>query len=94
MAAADTIIYDVQDRVATVTLNRPERLNAITTGMQREMLDALRDAGDTLDVATPADWTFAGTAAGFDSFTATIGAATVTLNLESELQSNLDPLVV
>ena len=41
---ADTIIYDVQDRVATVTLNRPERLNAITTGMQREMLDALREA--------------------------------------------------
>ena len=28
-------------RVATLTLNRPDRLNAFTTRMQRELVDAL-----------------------------------------------------
>ncbi len=38
------IIYKVEDRVATITLNRPERLNALDHGpgsMQREVIEAL-----------------------------------------------------
>lgn len=35
------ISYEVQDRIATITLNRPERLNAFTAGMMQEMVDAL-----------------------------------------------------
>ena len=43
----DLIIYEADDRVATITLNRPEKLNAITPTLQRELLDALhRAAGD------------------------------------------------
>ena len=34
------IIYGVEDRVATITLNRPEKLNAFTPTMMREMIDA------------------------------------------------------
>jgi enoyl-CoA hydratase/carnithine racemase len=34
------IAYDVDDRVATLTLDRPDRLNAFTTRMQRELCDA------------------------------------------------------
>ena len=34
------IIYDVADRVATITLNRPDQLNAFTGVMMREMIDA------------------------------------------------------
>ncbi|MFN3254937.1 MAG: crotonase/enoyl-CoA hydratase family protein [Ilumatobacter sp.] len=34
------IIYDVSDHVATITLNRPERLNAFTGTMMNEMIDA------------------------------------------------------
>lgn len=41
---AETIAYDVDGRVATVTLNRPERLNAITPTLQRELLEALHEA--------------------------------------------------
>jgi enoyl-CoA hydratase/carnithine racemase len=34
------IIYSVDDRVATITLNRPEQLNAFTGTMMRELIDA------------------------------------------------------
>ena len=34
------ISYDVTDRVATLTLNRPEQLNAFTNTMMREVIDA------------------------------------------------------
>lgn len=36
-----TILFDAADGVATVTLNRPARLNALTNTMFRELLDAL-----------------------------------------------------
>jgi len=39
------IAYDVADRVATITLDRPDRLNAFTVTMQRELCAAL-DAVD------------------------------------------------
>jgi enoyl-CoA hydratase/carnithine racemase len=38
------IIYDKSDGVATVTLNRPSRLNAYTWTMHREMREAMTDA--------------------------------------------------
>jgi len=38
----DTILFDVSDGVATITLNRPDRLNALTTPMSQEMLAALK----------------------------------------------------
>ena len=34
------ILYDVEDNIATITLHRPERLNAFTGTMMREMIDA------------------------------------------------------
>lgn len=40
----DTILYDVDDPVALITLNRPHRLNAWTPAMGRELHDALRRA--------------------------------------------------
>ena len=40
----EEILYDVAGRVATVTLNAPERLNAITRGMQQELIAALQAA--------------------------------------------------
>lgn len=42
------ITYDVADHVATITLHRPDKLNAFTTTMMREMIAAfdLTDADD------------------------------------------------
>ena len=36
------LLFDVSDHVATITLNRPERLNAISGGMLASFSDALR----------------------------------------------------
>ena len=38
------LLYDVSDHVATITLNRPERLNAISGGMLASFSEALREA--------------------------------------------------
>jgi 2-(1,2-epoxy-1,2-dihydrophenyl)acetyl-CoA isomerase len=40
----DTIDYSVQDSVATLTFNRPDKRNALTPQMYREILDALTTA--------------------------------------------------
>lgn len=37
----EQIDYKVEDKVASITLNRPERLNAFTTQMARELLDVM-----------------------------------------------------
>jgi enoyl-CoA hydratase/carnithine racemase len=36
----EQILYEVAEHVATITMNRPEQLNAFTTKMMREMIDA------------------------------------------------------
>ena len=42
--AYQTIEYGVQDAVATIRLNRPEKMNALSTAMRRELIDALSRA--------------------------------------------------
>ncbi len=46
------IEYAVEDRILTLTLNRPEKLNAFTTQMQSELIDAIdrADADDAVRV--------------------------------------------
>ena len=43
-----TIIYDLSDNLLTITLDRPDRLNAFTTVMMRELVDAI-DRADADD---------------------------------------------
>jgi enoyl-CoA hydratase/carnithine racemase len=42
--AYEQIVYEVQDQIATVTLNRPDRLNAWTPVMEREVRVAMTQA--------------------------------------------------
>ena len=46
----DTVLLDVQDRVATVTLNRPDRLNALSPEMQRGLRKAMETADGDKEV--------------------------------------------
>jgi len=44
--AYETIIFDISDGIARITLNRPDRLNSFTAEMHRELADALDNLGD------------------------------------------------
>ncbi|QHC01216.1 enoyl-CoA hydratase [Epidermidibacterium keratini] len=44
------IIYDVSDQIATITLNRPDKLNAFTSTMARELISAFKAADADDDV--------------------------------------------
>ena len=44
--ASETILYAVNDGIATITLSRPEKLNALTVAMIREFIDALDQADE------------------------------------------------
>jgi len=59
MSTYETILYDVEDRVATITFNRPDRLNAISRTMEHELGDAYARAERDDDV-----WTIVVTANG------------------------------
>lgn len=76
------LTYEVDDRIATITLNRPDKLNALTGQMVFEMLDALDEADADDDVRaviiTGAGRAFCAgadlSAAGADTFTKTSGS--------------------
>jgi enoyl-CoA hydratase/carnithine racemase len=42
----EQVLYEVKDGVAVVTLNRPEKLNAMTAQMGAELADAMAEADD------------------------------------------------
>jgi enoyl-CoA hydratase/carnithine racemase len=48
----ETLLYAVEDGIATITLNRPEKLNAFTARMMKELIDVfdLTDADDAVRV--------------------------------------------
>ena len=44
------VLFEVENSVATITLNRPEKRNALSPSMLREMHDAMMEADDRTDV--------------------------------------------
>src|ERR1700726_657086 len=46
--AFETITYEIAEQILTITLNRPDKLNAFNATMQRELIDAF-DAADNDD---------------------------------------------
>ncbi len=47
---AETVDYAVADRIATITLNRPDRLNAFNGAMRRDLLEAFDETDRDDDV--------------------------------------------
>jgi enoyl-CoA hydratase len=50
LKSTETIAFDVRDNVARITLNRPEKRNALSGEMVREIHEALLEADDRTDV--------------------------------------------
>jgi enoyl-CoA hydratase len=48
--AYDHILYEIEERVATITLNRPEKVNALSYALRQELYDALKTAERDKDV--------------------------------------------
>jgi enoyl-CoA hydratase/carnithine racemase len=48
--AYETILYNVEDQILTITLNRPDKLNAFNAAMQKELIDAFDQADRDDDV--------------------------------------------
>jgi enoyl-CoA hydratase/carnithine racemase len=48
--AYETVLYEVADRLCTITLNRPEKLNAWTRQMHLDLKEAMQKAGADEDV--------------------------------------------
>ena len=42
----ETILYDKKDKILTITLNRPERLNAFTGQMMEDLISAINSSND------------------------------------------------
>ncbi len=47
----NTIRYEVSDQILTITLNRPDQLNAFTTEMAEELIHAFKQASDDDEVS-------------------------------------------
>ena len=77
--AYEQIIYDVKDHILTLTLNRPDKLNALTPLMRKELIDAF-DRADADDQVRAIIVTGAGRAfcAGAD-----LGTGTETFDYQS-----------
>ena len=41
MTDRDSILFSKQDNIATITLNRPDSLNAMTNSLMKNLVDAL-----------------------------------------------------
>ncbi len=50
METFETILYEVEQGRARITLNRPEKLNAMSLKMQAELSEALWEADNNLDI--------------------------------------------
>lgn len=48
--AGDTVIYEVKDHIAWITLNRPEKRNAINRAMRKEVQEAYIDVKHNPDI--------------------------------------------
>ena len=49
----DSVLYESMDRVATITLNPPERLNAISENMPDDIASAFKQAVSERDSGNP-----------------------------------------
>lgn len=91
----ETILFEIADGVATITLNRPDKLNAFTAPMHAELRDALQrvreDAGVRALLITGAGRGFC---AGQDLSARVMSGAAQDFDVGATLEENYNPLVL
>ncbi len=50
MADIDTVLVDIADRIATLTINRPDKLNALNEATRSRLVDLFADLASNDDV--------------------------------------------
>ena len=90
-AGASEVLYEVKDRIATITLNRPERMNTISATMLDELgarlLEADRDDEVRVVILTGTGRMFC---AGLDLQSATSGSGIGSADHAAKPATNLD----
>ncbi|MEM9851472.1 MAG: enoyl-CoA hydratase-related protein, partial [Pseudomonadota bacterium] len=85
----ETILYEATDRVATITLNRPDVMNGLSTQMRAEVLHAVKRAEGEARVIV-----ITGTGRGFCSGQDLGDARNVaTIDLEGTLREEYEPML-
>src|SRR5699024_5343804 len=59
------VLYELEDHVAYITINRPQRSNAISEAVREDLISCLSEANEDIDV-----WTVVITGSGNKSFCA------------------------
>lgn len=94
--AFEAILYTVADRIATITLNRPDRLNAWTPRMSEEVRDAMfqaaRDEAVRVIILTGAGRAFCAGADMSELKTATEQGASALDSVDEETRMNIKEL--
>src|SRR5882672_1146008 len=90
----ETILFHISDRVACITLNRPEKLNAFTARMHEELHEALKQvyAGDAVR-ALLITGNGRGFCAGQDLNERVMSDGAAKVELGSALEKSYNPLV-
>jgi 2-(1,2-epoxy-1,2-dihydrophenyl)acetyl-CoA isomerase len=90
----ETILFDIADSVATLTLNRPDKLNAFTAGMHVELREAMNRIRATQGVrALLITGAGRGFCAGQDLSERAMAKGQAPVDLGSTLESNYNPLI-
>ena len=85
----ETILYSIDDNVATIALNRPDKMNSLNGQMRRELIDALTRAPQESRAVL-----ITGTGRGFCSGQDLADAQSFDeLNLEQTLREEYEPLL-
>ena len=90
----ETILFEITDRVAYLTLNRPDKLNAFTGRMHaelREAMDRVRSSGDTRALVLTGSGR--GFCAGQDLSERVASEQSGAFDLGASLEKNYNPLI-
>ncbi|MEZ5534859.1 MAG: 2-(1,2-epoxy-1,2-dihydrophenyl)acetyl-CoA isomerase PaaG [Thiolinea sp.] len=88
-----TIILSIADDLATLTLNRPDRLNSFTTEMHREVRDALQQIADSGARCLLLNANGRGFCAGQDLSDETVSPDSDTADIGAVIEGYYNPLV-